>query len=167
MSSDTTMLADASSGNVGIHSEYRSIGTLTHPQAMKAVAFWDARPADGIIIGRDVPSRAIASLLSYVIVHEPIDGGSDLKVRLAGASIRKRFGRDITGETMSKMFPTPDFPDRLSSVMTAIETGVPQYAFCLVTSGSLVILHTELVIMPVLAHDRVTKWGLTVASFFN
>ena len=167
MLKESTDWTDAMAANAGVHSEYRPIETPTHPQAVKALEFWNARPTDGIIIGRDVPSRAIANLLSYVIIHEPINGGSDLKVRLAGASIRKRFGRDVTGETMSHMFQTPDFPDRRKSVLTAIETGAPQFAFCLVTNGSLVILHTELVIMPVLAHDHVTKWGLTVASFFN
>jgi hypothetical protein len=114
-----------------------------------------------------VPSRAIASLLSYVIVHEPINGGSDLKVRIAGTAVRRRFGRDITGDTMSKLFSTNTFPDRLKSVLTAIETGTPQFADCQLSNGSLDILHSELVILPVLARDRASKWALTIVFFFN
>jgi hypothetical protein len=163
----SSILEDANSGSSGIQTEYRPIAAPAHPEAVKALAFWDARPADGIIIGRDVPSRAIASLLSHIIVHEPIDGGSDLKVRVAGTAVRRRFGRDVTGETLSKLFPTPSFPERLKSVLTAIETGVPQFADCQLSSGSLEILHSELVILPVLAPDRVSKWAMTVVFFFN
>lgn len=167
MPNGSSILEDANNGSDGIHTEYRPIAAPAHPEAVKALAFWDARPADGIIIGRDVPSRAIASLLSYIIVHEPISGDSDLKVRVAGTAVRRRFGRDITGETLSQVFPTPSFPDRLKSVVTAIETGAPQFADCQLSSGSLEILHSELVILPVLAPDRVTKWAMTIVFFFN
>ncbi len=163
----SSIMNDASKGYTGLKTEYRTITTLAHPESPKALAFWDARPADGIIIGRDVPSRAIASLLSHVIVHEPIKGGSDLKVRVAGTAIRRRFGDDITGKTMADLFPTPDFPNRLQSVLTAIETDTPQLADCCISTSSFDILHSELVIMPVLAPDRVTKWGLTVVFFFG
>jgi hypothetical protein len=163
----SSILEDANSGSAGIQTEYRPIAAPVHPEAAKALAFWDARPADGIVIGRDVPSRAIASMLSHIIVHEPINGGSDLKVRVAGTAIRKRFGRDITGETLSRLFPTPAFPHRLKSVLTAIETGAPQFADCQLSTGSLEILHSELVILPVFAPDRVRKWTLSIVFFFN
>jgi hypothetical protein len=163
----SSILEDANRGGAGIQSEYRPIAAPSHPEAVKALAFWDARPADGIVIGRDVPSRAIASLLSHIIVHEPINGGTDLKVRVAGTAVRKRFGRDITGEILSHLFPTPSFPDRLKSVLTAIETGAPQFADCQLNSGSLELLHSELVILPIFAPDRVTKWAMTIVFFFN
>lgn len=164
MSNDSST---ASHEGAGIHTEYRPVAAPTHPQAGKALAFWDARPADGIIIGRDVPSRAIASVLSRIIVHEPINGGSDLKVRVAGTAIRRRFGRDITGSTLSELFPTPAFPSRLESVLTAIETNAPQFADCQLSNGSLGILHSELVILPILAPDRVSKWAITFVFFFD
>ena len=163
----SSIFEDASNEGSGIQTEYRSIATPVHPQAEKVLAFWDARPADGIIIGRDVPSRAIASLLSHVIIHEPIDGGSDLKVRVAGTAVRRRFGRDITGETMSKLFSTPTFAARLQSVLTAIETGAPQFADCHLSNGSFEILHSELEILPVIARDRISKWAMTVVLFFD
>lgn len=163
----SSILEDANSGSAGIQTEYRSIAAPAHPEAVKALAFWDARPADGIVIGRDVPSRAIASLLSHIIIHEPINDGSDLKVRVAGTAAQRRFGRDITGKTMSELFPTSSFRDRLKSVLTAMETGAPQFADCQLSSGTLDILHSELVILPVLAPDRVTKWALTIVFFFN
>ncbi|HEY0281000.1 MAG TPA: PAS domain-containing protein, partial [Rhizomicrobium sp.] len=105
--------------------------------------------------------------LSRVIVHEPIVGGSDLKVRVAGTAIRRRFGRDVTGETMSNLFPADSFPARFKSVLTAIETGAPQFAECQLSTSSFEILRSELVILPVLAPDRVSKWAMTFALFFN
>jgi hypothetical protein len=106
-------------------------------------------------------------LLSHVIVQEPINGGNDLKVRVAGTAVRRRFGRDITGDIMSNLFQAPTFPARLKSVLTAIETGAPQFADCQLSNGSLEILHSELVILPILAPDRVSKWAMTVVFFLN
>lgn len=158
---------DPCAAGAGIHSTYKPITELTHPVAGKVLAFWRERPADGIVIGRDVPSRAIASLLSRIIVHEPIDDGRDLKVRVAGGGIVRRFGIDITGKTMSELFPTPDFKDRLESVLKAIREGTPQYADCVLCAGNVEMLHTELVILPVYAPNHVDVWGLTVCCFFN
>ena len=167
MSTDKNLFEDANNERGGICTEYEVLAAPTHPDAAKALAFWQARPADGILIGRDLPSRAIASLLSHVIVHEPINGGNDLKVRLAGTAVRRRFGRDITGSTLSELFPATSFPYRLRSVMSAIETGEPQFADCQLSNGNLDLLHSQLLIMPVLAADRVTKWAMTVVFFFN
>lgn len=158
---------DGSANATGVHTIYHPIAALTHPRANEVLAFWNARPSDGILIGRDVPSRAIATLLSHVIVHEPIDGGADLKVKVAGTAMRRRFGDEITRKTLSDLFPGPDFHDRLKSVLAAIDENAPQFADCQLSNGSMKMLHTELAILPVLAPDRVTKWGLTFALFFN
>jgi len=153
--------------DAGLVSAYRPITELKHPLARKAMAFWDSRPADGLELGRDVPSRAIADLLKRIIVHEPIEGGRDLKVRLAGSAIRQRFGREITGANLSQLYPTPDLADRLRSVMTAIEEGRPQCADCALTGGFTEVVHTELVIMPVFAPNRVAAWAMTFCCFFG
>jgi PAS domain len=153
--------------NVSIRSVYRPITGLSNPEAGKALAFWESRPSDGIIVGRDLPSRAIAGLLNRIIVHEPINDNSDLKVRVAGVAIRRRFGSDITGMTLSQLFPTPDFPERLASVLAAINLDAPQYADCVLSNGSMELLHTELVILPVFAPGHVTKWAATFCFYFD
>lgn len=150
----------------GLQSVYRPISGLTHPLAHTALEFWGARPTDGLVVGRDVPSRAIAKLLSRVIVHEPINEGADLKVRLAGFGIRRRFGDDITGKTLSELFPTPDFHLRLESVMNAIRTDSPQLADCVLSNGMLDMLHTELVILPAFAPNHSARWAITFCFFF-
>lgn len=163
----STVQEQSCANNSSINSIYRKIRLLTHPVAKQALQFWAARPRDGIVIGRDVPSRSIANLLSRVIVHEPIKGGTDAKVRLAGMGIRHRFGDDITGMTMSALFPTPDFPNRLESVMKAIRDDAPQYADCTLSNGVLDILHTELMIVPAVAPNRTAIWTITFCFFFN
>ena len=167
MQSDSMAFEIAGKNATGIHTVYRPIDALTHPKSAEVQAFWDARPVDGIVIGRDVPSRIIASLLSHIIVHEPINGGGNLKVRIAGTAMRRRFGDDITRKTLSDLFPGPDFQDRLKSVLTAIETGAPQFADCHLSNGSFEILHSELEILPVFARDRISKWAMTVVLFFD
>jgi hypothetical protein len=153
--------------HVGLVSVYRTIQKLTHPLALKAMEFWDKRPADGLEIGRDIPYRAIADLLKRIIVHEPVVEGRDLNVRLAGGAVRQRLGREIAGANLSELFPTPDFPDRRGSVMTAIHEGKPQWADCVLTGGTVDMLHTELVIMPVFAPNRVANWAMTFFCFFG
>jgi PAS domain len=158
---------DSCAASAGIHSVYRPISALTHPLTERVLAFWRDRPVDGIVIGRDVPSRVIAPLLSRIIVHEPIDGDRDLKVRVAGGGIVRRLGTDITGKTMSELFPTPDFTERRESVLKAIREGTPQFADCILSAGKVEMLHTELVILPVYAPNHIDVWGMTVCCFFN
>ena len=85
-------------------SEFLCVDALEHWLAPEALDFWEHRPADGIMIGRDVPSRAIARLLNRVIIYEPIDDYRDMKVRLAGVALRRRFDQDVTGLKMSDLF---------------------------------------------------------------
>ncbi len=151
----------------GAYSVYRTVSELKHPLSDMVLSFWAKRPEDGILLGRDIPSRPTARFLSRIIVHQPVENGADLKVRVAGDGIRHRFGMNITGMTMSAMFPTPDFAARRESVMKAIRDDKPQFADCLLAVGELEMLHTELVILPVVTANRLDRWAMTVCSFFN
>ena len=139
----------------------------THPKAKKLLAFWNEHAADGIVVGRDVPSRAIADILSNISIDEPIDGGSDYRVRLAGSSMSARFGRDITGMRMSEMFPPDEFQRHLATRRATIETGKPIIFSARLSEGVVERLHLEAVHLPVLAPDRVTKWVLVGVFYFN
>ena len=87
-----------------IHTRYATVEHARHPDALKLLAFWDARPADGIVMGRDVPSRAIASLLRNISILEPTEDRSDLRIRLAGASLLKRWNGDVKGRNCRNCF---------------------------------------------------------------
>ncbi len=161
------MQSDSCPPGSGVCSLYRPIENLTHPLADRVLAFWRDRPVDGIVIGRDVPSRAIASLLSRIIVHEPIDDGRDFKVRVAGSATSHRFGLDITGKTMSELFPTPDLLARRESVLQAMREGTPQFADSVLAFETGEKQHAELAILPVYAPNHIDVWAMTVCCFFD
>lgn len=147
-------------------SNYRRVDALEHWLAPEAMRFWDHRPADGIVVGRDVPSRDIARLLNRVIVYEPIDEHHDLKVRLAGTAVRHRFGRDITGRKMSKLFNPAEFPIRFQTVMEVIERNEPRMARIVHGSADVEILRIELLILPIIAPNGSDRWALTFCFYF-
>jgi hypothetical protein len=153
------------SGSVGLHCDYRPKAAPSHPLAAQALAFWQARPADGIVIGRDVPSRAIAAQLNRIIVQEPLDGGRDLKVRLTGNVVRERFGLEMTGKSVSQLFP--DSAVRIALAMTAIATGEPCFADSILGNGRLEVIHSEHIILPVFAPNHADKWAMTLCCFFG
>lgn len=147
-------------------SDYQRVNALEHWLAPEALRFWDRRPADGIVIGRDVPSRAIARLLNRVIVYEPIDDHHDLKVRLAGTAVRHRFGHDITGQKMSELFSPAEFPIRFQTVMEVIERNEPRMARIVHGSTDVEILRIELLTLPVVAPNGGDRWALTFCFYF-
>jgi hypothetical protein len=58
----------------------------------------------GFMVGIHIPSRKLARVLPALSLYEPVDGGRDFHVRLAGTALRRRFGRDITGSRLSEIF---------------------------------------------------------------
>ena len=154
-------------GVADLHDDYSVIATPRHPNSEKLVAFWSARGADGIVMGRDVPSRAIAHLLSYIIVWEPLDDRSDMRVRLAGAALQRRFSGDLKGRAMSELFPPADFRDHLRDAFNVIETGIPLILDSHVICGSIERLHLETVWLPIVSPDRAHWWLLTGSFYFG
>ena len=150
-----------------LRNDYTLVPTPTHPKAQKLLDFWKARPADGIVIGRDVPSRVISDILSNLLVYEPVDGGKDLRVRLAGASIRRRFGGEITGKLMSELFPPDEFQDHLDIHSASLKAGKAKIVNSRLSQGAVEKMHLEVVVLPVAAPDRVSKWVLAGLFYFT
>lgn len=150
-----------------LRDEYRTMPAPTHSGAQKLLAFWKARPADGIVVGRDVPSRAIAAILNNIAIFEPVDGGRDLKVRLAGSSLRRRFDGEITGKLMSELFPPEDFRDHLKQTLLGLKTDTAVIINSHLISGAVEKMHMEVVVLPILAPDRVSKWVLAGLFYFT
>ena len=152
---------------MSLHDKFQVVDVPTHSKAKKLLAFWNERVANGIVIGRDVPSRPIADLLSNISIDEPIDGGSDYRVRLAGSSISLRFGRNTTGMRLSEMFPPEEFQAHLATFRATIEFGKPIILSASLVDDAVEWLHLEVVHLPVFAPDRVTKWVLVGIFYFN
>lgn len=147
-------------------SEFLRVDALEHWLAPEALSFWERRPADGLKVGRDVPSRAIAHLLNRVILYEPVDDGHDLKVRLAGTVTRRRFECDITGKKMSALFEPDKFPIRFGVVMEAIKDNAPKMVRITHGLKDFELLRFELLILPVIAPNGRDRWALTFCFYF-
>lgn len=152
--------------NAEEQSTYLRVDALDHWLAPEALHFWEHRPADGIVIGRDVPSRPIARLLNRVIIYEPVDDHHDLRVRLAGTGVRRRFAHDITGQRMSELFGPAEFPIRFRTTMEAIEQNAPRMARVTHGSENREVLRLELLILPVVAPNGSDRWALTFCFYF-
>ena len=158
-------LADWIEGGM-THSEFVRIDALTHPNATAALKFWDERPSDGIHIGRDVPSRMIARLLSHVTIYEPLPDSTDFRVHLAGSGIRHRFGRDITGETMAEIYNANDMPVRFKTLLEVVAHNEPRMTRIIHRAGKVDVLKIELLQLPVVAPNGVDRWVLTFVFYF-
>lgn len=142
------------------------VDDVVHPDAAVAMAFWRDRKADGIHIGRDVPSRAVARLLSRVVVCRPTDDG-DFRVHLAGGTINQRFQRDITGERVSELFSDPtDRTACLDGVNAAIATGQPHLVRVTRRAARVELLRNETVVLPATAPNGKDRWALVFAFYF-
>lgn len=147
-------------------SDYQRLQTLTHPDAAAVLAFWEQRPADGLRIGRDVPSRAIAHYLSHMVVNEPINGGPDFKIHLAGEGVRVRFGRDITGERLTRLYGAAEFLPRAADLCDVIKNDRPHMAAVNFHAGHVDVLKLELLMLPVVAPNGIDRWALTFVFYF-
>jgi len=147
--------------------DFLPIDAMLHPDAEIAMQFWRTRPAEGIRIGRDVPSRAVARLLSRVIVCEPLPDGGDYRVHLAGGTVIQRFGYDITGECLSEVFDDPsEFRSRLNGLNEALDSGTPHMMRVVYRAGSVELLRQEVLALPVTAPGGKDRWALVFAFYF-
>ena len=153
-------------GSEDLRETFTPLPAPRHPDAQKLKTFWEARPADGIVVGRDVPSRAISHLLSHVVVWEPFENGSDMRVRLAGAALARRFPDNLKGRTMSELFPN-DFRSHLSESDQVFEKGTPLFLESRVSCGKIEVLHLEIALLPVRSPDGKRPWLLTGVFFFD
>ena len=153
-------------GVADLHDAYAIIAAPRHPDSKKLVAFWNASGPDGIVMGRDVPSRKIANLLSHIMVWEPLDDSSDMNVRLAGAALQRRFAGDLKGRMMSELFPPSDFRDHLRNALGVIESGAPLVLDSHVSCGKIEQLHLEVVMLPIASPDRAHRWLLAGSFYF-
>jgi len=122
---------------------------------------WISREArGGFVVGRDVPSRDIASILRNLALYEPIDGGADFRVRLAGAAFMRRFGRDTTGLKLSQIYEPAKFACQRDELESVIRTRTPHIVDVKVVRGDRVFLRFESVRLCVLSPDRKNYWAM-------
>jgi len=161
------MLGRSDNAFTSLHDECTVLEAPTLVKAQDLMAFWKAHEKDGIVIGRDIPSRAIAGLLSSLMIYEPMSGDGDFRVRHAGTSFQQRFGMEITGKRMSELFPPEDFRDHAEGLRGVLKSGRPLVLGSRVSAGVVEKMHLEIVVLPVFAPNRVDKWALVGIFYFR
>lgn len=139
---------------------------IDSPQTLQGRLFaelWSNRPADGLQLGRDIPSRSTAHLLSHLMVAELVEDGTDLEFVLVGESVRARFGLYAVGKRLSALVHPEVFAFHLendkklvaSDTMTTLDVRLVQRHTG--TTFESVVMQYDLILMPVWNKDRSRK----------
>jgi hypothetical protein len=114
----------------------------------------------GMIVGRDLPSRALTPTLRNLILLEPVEGCRDFHVRLAGSAMLRRFGRDVTGLNLSDIFEGETFERRRSAMTCVIQTRSPVSTDVVLKKSRRDRLRFEVLGLPLLAESG-ARWVLS------
>jgi hypothetical protein len=148
---------------------YTRVESPSHPGAMKLLDYWSECMAkgDGFVVGRDIPARPIASLLQNVIVAEPLLDGSDMRLRVTGAAVRRRFVGTTKGHYLSEFFPPGRFALYRKCINEFFRAGQPIVFEARLGHTGCGRPHAEIVLMPVTASDRSATWLLAGVFYFD
>lgn len=134
-----------------------------HPSTKVLIAHWRAYEAKGgMRMGRDVPSRAIASFLSCISICEPLGDWTDGRIRIAGSILTLRFGRDIHGMLISDLYKDDPAGGRmlLENARRAQETREPGLLSARVLADQHEVMRFEVVALPIFAADGLSQLSL-------
>jgi hypothetical protein len=158
-------------GRIFDHSHYdlehrmTVVQTAAHPCSIQLLAYWrecDAR--GGMRMGRDVPSRAIGSLLKDLCVAEPVDDWADARIRLAGSTMTEYFGRDVSGMLMSQTIKggrESDFKLMMNGARYATANNKPGTIDHLLLDEGRVALRQEMTAVPIWSPEGDARWLVT------
>jgi hypothetical protein len=156
------------SKNPGYVTDYKRVEEAAHPDSQQLICFWrSCNASDGFVVGRDIPSRPLASLLRSLMVNEPIEGGADYRIRLAGSALRRRYGREITSLRLSALFSPEAFVPHPVITKEALATDSPRILDVREQEFGQLRHHREVVVVPVLSPDRTAKWVLAGVFYFD
>jgi hypothetical protein len=117
----------------------------------------------GFVVGRDLPSRALAGVLRNLAIYEPMQGGADFRVRVAGTGLVRRYGCDVTGLLLSQLYEPLAF-ERQVAQMAKTRHGAQVFAEVRMVRGPRVELQYEMLQLPVRSPDLQQSW--VMGGFF-
>jgi hypothetical protein len=152
--------ADSAVGNL---KEIRTeIKEPTHYGACLLLEAWRTKERrGGFVVGRDVPSRELACVLRNLALYEPVEHDNDFRVRLAGTAFMRRFGRDITGLNLSRVYDPAKFDSQRRILDSVIATRTPHTTDVKVTRDGRAVLRFEVLRLCVLSPDRTKSWVMS------
>lgn len=136
-----------------------------HTSARELLSFWQNRPADGILLGRDIPSRRIARLLSHITVWEPVDGGRDYRMRYMGETLRARHNGYGVGKMMSELVSPELFAYQLDAFPRLAAGDEMEILDVAQSYSGCNYLHYEVLVFPVTAPEETERW-LVAGTFY-
>jgi hypothetical protein len=139
-----------------------------HPDARLLLGYWrEHAPSGGLIVGRDIPSRRLAKLLGNLALYEYCRESDDFRVRLAGFSLVRRFGRDITGRRLKEVLPREDHARHRAVLLSVLETNVPFSLDVKIRSADRPLMHFEILVVSATASDGETALLLSGQFYFD
>jgi hypothetical protein len=137
-----------------------------HYGARLLFSHWEEKQREGgFQLGRDLPSRALSTTLRNLMIFEPAADGSDLRVRLAGSALLRRFGRDVTGLMLFDLFAGAQFERHRSQMADMLIDGEPFFRDVARKKGRNNRLHFEVLGLPVRSESG-APWALT-GTFYH
>jgi len=134
-----------------------------HPSSLALLEYWREHEAQGgMRMGRDVPARRLAKVISGIAITEPIGDWSDGRIRHAGMVYTTRFGRDITGMTIRDLYT--DDPDGGEALLEGAKLCIAQR--CTLTLRTRVLdrsnelMRFEVLVLPIWSPDGETLWAM-------
>jgi hypothetical protein len=144
------------------------VPTTTHPSSKLLLDHWKLREKeDGFVVGKDIPSRALSSILSNLSVCELTPNGKDLRVRLAGSGLMRRFGKDVSGSCVSELYGAAQYRWAMAAAQEVLREGNPIIGDSRITRLGAEIMRTEIVYAPIYSPDRLSRWVLIGAFYFD
>lgn len=99
-----------------------------HPEAIRLHDYWQGcRAQGGLRMGRDLPARAIATLMSKLSIFEPNEDRTDFRFRLAASGWLALYGRDVKGEWLSSIYDPSAFEHYRDGLRRVLETDAPVF----------------------------------------
>jgi hypothetical protein len=140
-----------------------------HADAQRLLDYWRAvmQEFGDFRMGRDIPSRPIASLLKNIVINEPTADRSDMRVRLSGSAVRRRFDGKMDGRLLSEVFTPAEFAQNLVLSNRALATGKPVMFDSVVKRRVVEELHAEVVLLPIVDRDGITPLLLVGIFYFG
>lgn len=128
--------------------------------------WWERQPRGGIVMGRDLPSRSLGCILRNLAVYEPVDGGQDYRVRLAGAAFMRLFAQEISGLKLSQFVTSDCMEDYREEFSCVFEVGAPVLHNVRIMCGEKTHVEFETLHLRILAPRGIAAWVLG-SVFYN
>lgn len=140
---------------------YTPLAEPCHPHTIQLVEVWKrADTDDGFIVGRDIPSKSLATILRDLILYEPVPDSLNFHVRLAGTASISHYGMDVTGKLMSELFDAPTFEFNVRTGWDVVQTAKPKFFTAELRRLGIVQGHYEIALLPVWSPNKGSRWLL-------